>query len=85
VRGAVVSTDLFYDPRAREEAWAAEGALAVEMECAAVFAVAAARGVAAAAALLVSDLVLPERQRIDEEQLRAGETRLGEVAVAAFS
>ena len=41
--GAVVSTDLFYEPDAeRNPAWAGDGALAVEMECAALFAVAVA-------------------------------------------
>ena len=83
-RGTVVTTDLFYDPDAeRQERWAAEGALAVEMECAAVFAVAAQRGLRAAALLLVSDLVLPERERIDPDALRAGEDRLGRAALAA--
>ncbi|MCW2966933.1 MAG: hypothetical protein JWM71_705 [Solirubrobacteraceae bacterium] len=84
-RGAVVTTDLFYDPReGQEQAWAAHGALAVEMECATVFAVAAARGLQAAAVLLVSDLVLPERRRIEADALRAGEERLGSAAVAAL-
>jgi DeoD family purine-nucleoside phosphorylase len=84
-RGPVVTTDLFYDPRGLEGEWAARGALAVEMECAAVFAVAAARGVAAAALLLVTDLLLPTRERIDAEALRAGETGLGEAALAALT
>src|SRR4051794_28583192 len=71
-RGAAASSDLFYDPRdGIEAAWAARGALVVEMECAALFAVAAARGVAAGAVLLVSDLVLPARERIDEAALHA--------------
>jgi len=84
-RGEVVTTDLFYDPdAARQERWAREGALAVEMECAAVFAAAAARGLRAAAVLLVSDLVLPQRRRIGSEELRAGEERLGRAAAAAL-
>lgn len=85
-RGAVVTSDVFYDPdRERQEAWAAAGVLAVEMECAAVLAVARPRGVAAAGLLLVSDLVLPERRRIGAEELRAGEERLGRAAAAALS
>lgn len=85
-RGVVVTTDLFYDPDlARQQAWVAAGALAVEMECAAVFAVAARRGLAAAGLLLVSDLVLPARERIEPEALRAGEERLGRVAAAALA
>jgi uridine phosphorylase len=84
-RGPVVTTDLFYDPDlGRQEAWAAGGALAVEMECAAVFAVAAQRGIAAAALLLVTDLVLPRRVRIAPEALREGEERLGRAALAAL-
>ncbi|MDX6665729.1 MAG: purine-nucleoside phosphorylase, partial [Solirubrobacteraceae bacterium] len=85
-RGPVVTTDLFYDAdRGRQDGWAADGALAVEMECAALFAVAARRGLAAAALLLVSDLVLPERRRIEHAALRAGEERLGRAAVAALA
>ena len=84
-RGTVVTSDLFYDPDLeRQERWAADGALAVEMECAALFAVAGARGIPAAAVLLVTDLVLPERERIGAEALRAGEERLGEAAAAAL-
>jgi len=84
-RGPVVTTDLFYDPdTARLQAWGARGALAVEMECAAVFAVAAERGIHAAALLLVSDLVLPARARIGADELRRGEERLGRAAAAAF-
>ena len=84
-RGAVVTTDLFYDPAEdRERTWAADGALAVEMECAAVLAVAAQRGLRAGALLLVSDLVLPERRRIEADALREGEERLGRRAAAAL-
>lgn len=85
-RGPVVTSDLFYDPDlARQDAWIARGALAVEMECAAVFAVARQRGLAAAALLLVTDLVVPERERIGHEELREGEERLGRRAVAALA
>ena len=85
-RGTVATTDLFYeaDP-GRHDTWAAAGALAVEMECAAVFAVAAQRGLAAAALLLVSDIVVPVRERIDPERLREGEERLGRHALAALA
>jgi uridine phosphorylase len=81
-----VTTDLFYDPDVdRQERWVAAGAAVVEMECAAVFAAAAARGCAAAGVLLVTDIVLPARERIGHEALRAGEERLGQVAVAALA
>lgn len=86
--GVVATTDLFYDPDpARARAWAASGALAVEMEAAALLQVAARRGIAAGVLLAVTDTFSPAdgaRSRIDEDGLlRAGE-RLGDVAAAAL-
>jgi uridine phosphorylase len=84
--GPVVSTDLFYDaPDRAEEQWLAEGALAVEMEAATLFALAARRGFAAGALLLVTDLLIPERRRIDPDSLRDGEHRLGDLAARALA
>lgn len=83
--GPVASTDLFYDSRRHEHGWAAAGALAVEMECAALFAVAARRDVAAAAVLLVTDLLFPTRRRIDTDALHEGELLLGAVATRALA
>jgi DeoD family purine-nucleoside phosphorylase len=84
--GAVVSTDLFYDGAEREEErWIAAGALAVEMETATLLALAARRDLQAASLLLVSDLLLGGRTRIDADALQAGEHRLGEAAVRALS
>jgi uridine phosphorylase len=54
------------------------------MEAATLFALAARRGFEAGAALIVSDLVLPERRRIATEELRAAEHALGELAVRAL-
>jgi uridine phosphorylase len=85
--GTVVSTDLFYDPdEGRAVAWAAAGALAVEMEAAAVLAAAARRGVRAACVLAVTDLFHGPagRERIGEEALIAAEERLGAVTVQAL-
>jgi DeoD family purine-nucleoside phosphorylase len=82
--GPVVSTDLFYDPRGLERQWAGLGAMAVEMEAATLFALAAARGVQAAALLVVSDLVLPRRVRIGQDDLRAAEQSMGRAAVRAL-
>jgi DeoD family purine-nucleoside phosphorylase len=57
-RGPIVSTELFYDPDPnRPERWRAEGLLAVEMEAATLFALAARLGVRAGCLLVVSDLV----------------------------
>jgi DeoD family purine-nucleoside phosphorylase len=84
--GPVVSTDLFYDGRdGAEHEWLAAGALAVEMETATLFALAARRGFEAAALLTVSDVVLPARVRIGADELSAAETRMGEVAARALA
>ncbi|MGB9183605.1 MAG: hypothetical protein WCB67_06030 [Solirubrobacteraceae bacterium] len=83
--GPIVSTDLFYDGPAREEErWRALGALAVEMEAATLFALAARRDFQAGALLIVSDLLVPERRRIDAEALLAAELELGAVALRAL-
>lgn len=86
VRAArVVSSDLFYEDREGvQQHWLREGALAVEMETAALFALAAKRGVQAAALLIVSDLV-SSRARIGADELRAAEHRAGDIALSALS
>jgi DeoD family purine-nucleoside phosphorylase len=83
-QGLIATSDLFYDGRGLEREWAAAGALAVEMEAATLFALASARHVQAAALLVVSDLVLPERVRIEQDDLRAAERRMGEAALRAL-
>ena len=85
-RGPVASTDLFYDgPPDHEERWRKAGALAVEMETATLFALAGRRSLRAGSVLLVSDLLVPSRARIDDEALHEGERRLGRVAAEALS
>ncbi|MEA2135986.1 MAG: purine-nucleoside phosphorylase [Solirubrobacteraceae bacterium] len=83
----VVSSDLFYDPDpARAERWAAAGAIAIEMESAALFTVARLRGAAAACVLLVSDeLAGGEPRRIGEDALAGGEIALGEAGLAGLT
>ena len=83
----VVSADLFYDPEPlRARRWAQAGAAAVEMESAAILAVAARHRVAAACVLVVSDVLTSERRRrIDADSLTEGERRLGQVAAAALA
>ncbi len=84
--GAVASTDLFYDaPPGEEERWIAAGAVAVEMEAATLFALAAKRGFEAAALLIVSDLLVPSRVRIDDDALHEAEHRLGRTALRALA
>jgi DeoD family purine-nucleoside phosphorylase len=86
VTGPVVSTDVFYDEReGLERQWVAAGAIAVEMEAATLYALSAKLNFESAALLLVSDLVHPERVRIDPDQLVQGELRLGAVAAQALA
>jgi uridine phosphorylase len=82
--GAVVSVDLFYDDGRRPSP---PGALAVEMEAAALFAVGAAAGLPVACMLAVSDTFDPNgaRRRIEDTALLAAAERMGAAAVAALS
>ncbi|QIN83873.1 DeoD-type purine-nucleoside phosphorylase [Rubrobacter tropicus] len=69
--GPIVSSDLFYDPTEKPaELWANLGVLAVEMEAAAIFTLAAMRGVRAGCLLTVSDTIGAEVVRISDEELR---------------
>jgi purine-nucleoside phosphorylase len=83
--GAIVSSDTFYDPDPeRHRRWAARGVLAVEMEAAVLFTIAALRGVEAACVLVVSDLVGGEEfVRISDEELAAAVERMTRLALAA--
>jgi purine-nucleoside phosphorylase len=84
--GVIATTDLFYDDREREERrWMAAGAIAVEMEAATIYALAAKRGLQAAALLTVSDVIRPTRVRIGADALRDAERRMGELAVTAMA
>ena len=82
--GPVVTTDLFYDSRQLEDRWLLAGALAVEMEAATLFALAAQLGVEAAALLAVTDVLAPVRVRIWPEGLTRAESHLGALAVRAL-
>ncbi len=84
--GPVVCTDLFYDtPEGVTASWREQGALAVEMESAGLFALAGRREFQAGSVLIVSDLLEPQRRRIQTDDLRAAEHRLGDVALAALA
>ncbi len=83
--GQVVSADLFYDPEpARAATWAAEGSLAIEMEAATIFAVAARHRLQAACILAVTGIVAT-RERIAPGALEQAEAALGRAALAATS
>ena len=85
-RGPVASCDLFYDGApGEEERWIGAGAVAVEMETATLFALAARRGLTAGCALIVSDTLLPARRRIAALELREAEHRLGALAARALA
>ncbi len=81
--GPIVSSDLFYNPDEGQYArWAARGVLAVEMEAAALFTIAALRGVEAACLLTVSDIVVEGVfTRISDEELRAAVDRMTTLAL----
>jgi uridine phosphorylase len=85
--GLIVTADLFYDPDAsRAQGWADAGALAVEMEAAALLAVGARRGVLVAVVLVVSDSVAGGGgKRLSAPEYEAAGVRLGDVAAAALS
>jgi uridine phosphorylase len=79
----VVSSDLFYDPRADERAtWADVGAVAVDLETAALLAVARRRGIRAAAVLAV---VARGEDRLDAEAIADAGVRLGHAALEALA
>ena len=81
--GPIVSTDLFYDPdEDRFARWSARGLLAVEMEAATLFTVAALRGVQAGCLLAVSDTFEAGRSRITVEDLEAAVARMARIALA---
>lgn len=69
--GPIVSTDVFYDPEDDPATlWGGLGVLAVEMEAAAIFTIAAMRGVRAGCLLTVSDVIGAEVVRIGDDELR---------------
>jgi DeoD family purine-nucleoside phosphorylase len=81
--GPIVSSDLFYNPdKAQYERWSKRGILAVEMEAAALFTVAALRGVQGGCLLTVSDIVVEgEFVRITDDELRAAVDRMTRIAL----
>jgi uridine phosphorylase len=81
--GTVESVDVFYDDGRRRPA---AGALAIEMEAAALFAVGAAAAVRVGCVLVVTDTFDAEgtRSRIDEHTLLGAAERMGAAAIAAL-
>jgi DeoD family purine-nucleoside phosphorylase len=91
--GPIVSSDLFYNPNEGQyERWSNRGVLAVEMEAAALFTVAAIGGIGkkddvhAGCLLTVSDIVVEgEFTRISDDELRAAVDRMTRVALATVT
>ena len=72
--GPIITSALFYDPDPDNIArWKRTGHLAIEMEAAMLYTVAAVKGVEALAMMTVSDLVTEEAStRISDEELKRG-------------
>jgi uridine phosphorylase len=86
--GCIASTDLFYEgDSSRNADWSAGGAIAVEMEAAALFAVGGAAGIQVACLLAVTDVFDEEggRGRIDDHALVGAVETMGTAAAAALS
>ncbi|MGH2913145.1 MAG: purine-nucleoside phosphorylase [Solirubrobacteraceae bacterium] len=84
----IVSTDLFYEPsEGRNGGWRAAGAIAVEMEASALFAVGERAGIEVACLLTVSDTFNANERhlRIDDHALVEAAEAMGRVAAAALS
>ena len=85
-RGSVFSSDAFYlEGPEIVERWRSAGAVAVEMECATVFAVAAARGISAAAALIVSNNLATHSRILTSEELKPITLRTVRAAINAMT
>jgi DeoD family purine-nucleoside phosphorylase len=86
--GTIATVDLFYDDGLEPGRSASKaGALAIEMEAAALFAIGARSGVAVACLLAVSDTfdARGERARIDDHALLGAAERMGAAAAVALS
>ena len=86
--GPIVSTDTFYDPdTGRHTRWSERGILAVEMEAAVIFTIAAMRGVQAGCLLIVSDYAVHGAAvaTISDEELEAAVDRMTRLALHTIS
>jgi DeoD family purine-nucleoside phosphorylase len=86
--GRIVSTDLFYEcDSKRNTAWSTDGAIAVEMEASALFAVGMGAGIQVACVLAVTDTFDAHgaRTRIDDHTLVQAAEAMGTAAAAALA
>ncbi len=81
--GPIVSSDLFYDPEEDpQELWNSLGVLAVEMEAAVIFTLAAMHGVKAGCLLTVSDTIAAAGvERIEDSSLKNAVDSMMELAL----
>jgi DeoD family purine-nucleoside phosphorylase len=81
--GPIVSSDLFYNPDPGQYGrWSARGVRGVEMEAAALFTVAALKGVEAACLLTVSDMIIDGSfARVTDDELREAVDRMTKLAL----
>ncbi|MCW2959964.1 MAG: Purine-nucleoside phosphorylase [Thermoleophilia bacterium] len=81
--GNIVSSDVFYQPdTGMGQRWSDRGTLAVEMEAAVLFTVAALRNLRAAAMCTISDIVVDgEFVRISDEELKRAVDEMMEIAL----
>jgi len=78
--GSILSSDTFYDDKNQWEMWAAYGILAVEMEAAALYTLAAKHGVNALTILTVSDSLVTKQEEPSEVREKAF-TQMVEIAL----
>ncbi|HQP38653.1 MAG TPA: purine-nucleoside phosphorylase [Polyangiaceae bacterium] len=78
--GPVLSSDFFYDDPADWQRWAAYGVLAIEMECAELYTLAARFGARALAVLTVSDHIVDGGHTTAQER-ETSFTRMAEIAL----
>ena len=91
--GPIVSSDVFYNPDGGQyQRWSERGVLAVEMEAAALFTVAALGGIGkvadvqAGCLVTVSDIVVEGAfTRISDEEMQAAVDRMTRVALATVT
>ena len=81
--GPIVSSDIFYQPDADQaQRWSDRGILAVEMEAAVLFTLAALRKIQAGTMLIVSDVIVEgEFVRISDEDMRKAVDEMTELAL----
>jgi len=83
--GTIVTSDLFYeDGVARLNAWRAAGALAVEMEAAALFATGRRRRVAIGCVVALTDVLGGRPERLGPEERREAGIGAGRIGAAAL-